>query len=105
MSDEAVNTAIAALASADLRGRPVSAEALSWKAALRRRLERAARGPAVLEKGLPAVVAGVSVTAAVFAAQLLRPDQSPVLATAAAIALAMLVVGAAATAIPLFARR
>ncbi|QGZ96776.1 hypothetical protein [Terricaulis silvestris] len=105
MSDEAVNAAIAALRNAELPGCSPPAEALLWKAALRRRLERAARGPAVLEKGLPAIVAGVCATAAVFAAQLLRPDQSPVLAMAAAIALAMLVAGAAVAAIPLFARR
>jgi hypothetical protein len=105
MSDKAVNAAIAALADGALPGRSASAEVLLWKAALRRRLERAARGSAALEKGLPAVLAVVCFVAAVFVVQFLARGQSPALLIAASVALAMLAVGAATAAIPLFRRR
>jgi hypothetical protein len=105
MSDEALDTAIAALADAQLSGRAASAEELLRKAALRRRLERAARGSAALDKGQPAMLATVCVAAGVLTSRLLSADQSHVFSAAIWLTLFMLASSAAAAAVALISRR
>jgi hypothetical protein len=97
MSDDSVRAAMTALANAELPGHPPSAEVLTRQADLRRRLERAARGPPVLEKGIPATLAVVCGIAAVIVTQVIAADRSPALAATgwAAFAVFALIIAAA----------
>lgn len=95
MSDDAVRAAMAALAQTEIPGEGPTAKTLVQRATLRRRLERAARGSPVLEKGLPVVVAGTSLIALTLAARVLATDQSEALSGAALAAIAVFAANAA----------
>lgn len=95
MSDDAVAGAMAALAHAELPKGGSLAEALLYRAALQRRLQRAAQGAAVLDRGLPAVLASVCFIAIVFVVPVIAADRSPVFAAAAWSALALFASAAA----------